>query len=134
MAVGLPAAIAAKLVEPQTPVLCLTGDGGFLMRLGDLETAARVGAAIVVVVFNDGFLNLIKIKQDTRNFQRLGTEFGNTDYVAVARGLGFEATRVDNEAAFKEALAKAFASGGAWVIDAAINPDGYLGVKDVRPE
>ncbi|MBT3352218.1 MAG: thiamine pyrophosphate-binding protein [Nitrospinaceae bacterium] len=134
MAVGLPAAIAAKLVEPQTPVLCLTGDGGFLMRLGDLETAARVGAAIVVVVFNDGFLNLIKIKQDTRNFQRLGTDFGNTDYVAVAQGLGFEATRVDSEAALKEALGKAFASGGAWVIDAVINPDGYLAAKDVRPE
>ncbi|MBT3822551.1 MAG: acetolactate synthase large subunit, partial [Nitrospinaceae bacterium] len=98
------------------------------------ETAARVGAAIVVVVFNDGFLNLIKIKQDTRNFQRLGTDFGNTDYVAVAQGLGFEATRVDSEAALKEALGKAFASGGAWVIDAVINPDGYLAAKDVRPE
>ena len=58
MAVGLPAAIAAKLVEPQTPVLCLTGDGGFIMRLGDLETAKREGLPIVVVIFNDGWLIL----------------------------------------------------------------------------
>jgi len=134
MAVGLPAAMAAKLTEPGTPVLCLTGDGGFLMRLGDLETAVRVGLPIVVVVFNDGYLNLIKIKQDSRNFQRLGTDFGATDYTAVARGLGFEATRVNSEGALKEALDVAISSGGPWVIDAVINSDGYIVAKDVRPE
>ncbi|MFP6867921.1 MAG: thiamine pyrophosphate-binding protein [Nitrospinota bacterium] len=134
MAVGLPAAIGAKLAEPETPVVCLTGDGGFLMRLGDLETAAREGLPVVVVVFNDGYLNLIKIKQDARNFKRLGSEFYATDYAAVARGLGFEAVRVDSEEALKEALAAAISSGGPWVIDAVINPDGYLAAKDVRPE
>jgi thiamine pyrophosphate-dependent acetolactate synthase large subunit-like protein len=54
--------------------------------------------------------------------------------VAVARGLGFEAVRVDTEAALKEALENAFSSGGGWVIDAAIDPDGYIAAKDVRPE
>ena len=125
MAVGLPAAIAAKLVEPQTPVLCLTGDGGFIMRLGDLETAKREGLPIVVVIFNDGWLNLIKLQQDRRSVPRLGTQFSDVDYAAVARGLGFAATSVDSEAALDAALATAFASGDAWVIDARINPDGY---------
>lgn len=134
MAVSLPAAIAAKLAEPETPVVCLTGDGGFLMRLGDLECAAREGAPIVVVVFNDGYLNLIKIKQDTRNFTRRGTGFMDSDYPAIARGLGFEAVRVETEEGLKEALNRAITSGGPWVIDAAINPDGYLVAKDVRPE
>jgi acetolactate synthase-1/2/3 large subunit len=126
MAVALPAAIVAQLVEPETPVLCFTGDGGMLMRLGDLETAAREGLPIVVVVFNDGWLNLIKIQQDNRRYERRGTQFGDVDYVAVARGLGFEARSVDSEAALDEALTSAFASGRAWLIDARINPDGYV--------
>ncbi|MFC1491701.1 thiamine pyrophosphate-binding protein [Nitrospinota bacterium] len=134
MAVGLPAAIAAKLIEPASPVLCVTGDGGFLMRLGDLETAAREGAPIVVVVFDDGYLNLIKIKQDTRRFQRIGSAFRKSDYAAVSRGLGFESVRVDTEEDLKEALTQAFSSGAPWVIDAAINPDGYVSAKDVRAE
>ena len=132
--VALPAAIAAKLAEPETPVVCLTGDGGLLMRLGDLETAAREGAPIVVVVFNDGYLNLIKIKQDKRNFTRRGTGFMDSDYVAASRGLGFEAVHVETEEGLRVALDRAIASGGPWVIDAAINPDGYIAAKDVRPE
>jgi acetolactate synthase-1/2/3 large subunit len=48
--VSIPAALGAKLVEPQAPVLCFVGDGGFLMRAGDLETAVREDLPIVVVV------------------------------------------------------------------------------------
>ena len=126
MAVALPAAMAAKMVEPQAPVLCLTGDGGFLMRVGDLETAAREGLAIVVVVFNDGYLNLIKMQQDSRSLGRRGTKYRDSDYVSVAQGLGFQAVRVNTEEALDEALANAFSSGQPWLIDAAINPDGYI--------
>ncbi len=134
MAVSLPAGMAAKLVEPDTPVLCMTGDGGFLMRLGDLEMAVRENIPVVIVVFNDGYLNLIKMKQDRRSFTRLGTHFAGSDYVAVSKGLGFDAVRVETEEALKDALKNAFASGGPWVIDAVINPDGYLASKNVRAE
>jgi len=125
MAVSLPAALGAKLVEPQTPVVCLTGDGGFLMRAGDLETAVREDLPIVVVVFNDRKLNMIKLQQDRRGFQRLGTSFAESDFAQVARGFGFEAARVDNEAALDAALQQALASGRPWLIDALVNPDGY---------
>lgn len=125
MAVGLPAALAAKLAEPASPVLCMTGDGGFLMRLGDLETAARENIPVVVLVFNDGWLSTIKLKQDERRFARRGTSLGACDFVAVSKGLGCEATRVESERELKDALALALASGRPWVIDAAVNPDGY---------
>ena len=134
MAVATPAAMAAKLTEPDTPVVCLTGDGGFLMRIGDMEVAVRENIPFVTVVFNDRYLNLIKIKQDNRSFPRLGTEFRDSDYASVARGLGCEGERVSTEEELKDALKRAFSSDKPWVIDAVINPDGYVGSKDVRAE
>lgn len=134
MAVAMPAAMAAKMTEPAAPVLCLTGDGGFLMRIGDMEVAVRERVPFVVVVFNDGYLNLIKIKQDNRSFPRLGTEFRDSDYAAVAKGLGCAGVRVHTERGLEDALRRAFASSQPWVIDAVINPDGYVGSKDVRAE
>jgi acetolactate synthase-1/2/3 large subunit len=126
MAVAIPAAIAAKLVEPATPVLCFVGDGGFLMRAGDLETAVREQLPVIVVVFNDRTLNLIKLQQDRRGFQRLGTSFAEADFAAVARGFGFEAASVASEEELDAALAQALASGRPWLIDAQVNPDGYI--------
>jgi acetolactate synthase-1/2/3 large subunit len=126
MAVSIPQAIAAKLVEPQTPVLCFVGDGGFIMRAGDLETAVREQLPIVIVVFNDRVLNLIKLQQDRRGFQRLGTSFGESDFAMVARGFGFEATRVTDEAGLDAALEQAIASGRPWLIDALVDPEGYV--------
>ena len=73
-------------------------------------------------------------RQDTRNFTRRGTGIMDSDYSAAARAMGFEAVRVETEEGLKEALNRAITSGGPWVIDAAINPDGYLAAKDVRPE
>ena len=126
MAVAIPAALAAKLVEPGTPVLCFVGDGGFLMRAGDLETAVREALPVVIVVFNDRTLNLIKLQQDRRGYDRLGSGFAASDFAAVARGFGFEAATVDSEVEFDAALARALASGRPWLIDAQINPDGYV--------
>jgi acetolactate synthase-1/2/3 large subunit len=126
MAVSIPAAIAAKLLEPQTPVVCFTGDGGFLMRVGDLETAIREKTPIVLVVFNDHVLNLVKLQQDRRGVQNLGVSFADTDFVTVARGFGFEARRVETEADFATALQKAIASGRPWLIDTVIDPNGYV--------
>ena len=126
MAVSIPAAIAAKLCEPDSPSLCLVGDGGFLMRAGDLETAVREQLPVVIIVFNDRTLNLIKLQQDRRGAQRLGTSFGECDFAAIARGFGFEAERVDSEAGLDSALQRAFVSGKPWLIDAAINPEGYV--------
>jgi len=123
--VALPAALGAKLAEPQTPVVCLTGDGGFLMRAGDLETAVRERLPIVIVVFNDRALNMIKLQQDRRGFQRLGTSFAESDFAAVAAGFGFEAVRVRSEAELDAALGRAMASGRPWLIDALIEPEAY---------
>jgi acetolactate synthase-1/2/3 large subunit len=129
MAVAIPAAIAAKLLERQTPVVCFTGDGGFLMRAGDLETAARERTPIVIVVFNDHVLNLVKLQQDRRGFRNLGVSFAEMDFVQVARGFGFEGRRVQTEAEFTAALQEALRSNRPWLIDAMIDPNGYADAK-----
>jgi acetolactate synthase-1/2/3 large subunit len=126
MGVAIPIAIAAKLVRPRQPVVALTGDGGFLMRVSELETARRASVPIVVVVFNDGCLNLIKMKQDRQGYAALGSQFAPVDYVRVAEGFGFQAACVDSETAMRHAVQQALASGGAWVIDARIDPDCYV--------
>jgi acetolactate synthase-1/2/3 large subunit len=126
MGVAIPIAITAKLLRRRPPVVALTGDGGFLMRVSELETAQRVGVPIIVVIFNDGYLNLIKIRQERQGYAVLGSQFAPVDYVQVAQGFGFHAARVDTEAALRDTLQQALAAGEPWVIDALIDPEGYV--------
>ncbi len=125
MGVAIPIAITAKLLRREQPVVALTGDGGFLMRVSELETARREGTAIIVVVFNDGYLNLIKRKQEQQGYSVLGSQFADVDYIQVSKGFGFQAVQVKTEAALAEALQHAVTSGEPWVVDACIDPDGY---------
>ncbi len=126
MGVAIPIAIATKLVRRHRPVVALTGDGGFLMRVSELETARREGTPILIVIFNDGYLNLIKMKQDRQGYEVTGASFAPVDYAQVAAGFGFQAVRVDNETSLREALQQAVTSGAPWVIDAVIDPAGYV--------
>jgi acetolactate synthase-1/2/3 large subunit len=126
MGVAIPIAITTKLVRRQQPVVALTGDGGFLMRVSELETARRENLAIIVVIFNDGYLNLIKMKQQRQGYVVLGSQFTAVDYVRVSEGFGFHAARADTEATFEAALQRAVGSQEPWVIDAMIDPEGYV--------
>ena len=126
MGVAIPIAIATKLVRRQRPVVALTGDGGFLMRVSELETARRANTPIIIVIFNDGYLNLIKIKQERQGYAVLGSQFAPVDFAQVATGFGFRAVRADTEAVLQDALQQAVASGEPWVIDAIVDPEGYV--------
>src|SRR5262249_12757078 len=80
MGFGLPAAIAAKLARPQAPVVCLLGDGCFQMTCGEVATAKRLGIALPIVVLDDRWLALIKVKQIRRQFPLYGTELQAEEY------------------------------------------------------
>ncbi len=80
MGFGLPAAIAAKLARPDLPVVCLLGDGCFQMTCGELAVAQREGLTLPVVVLDDNWLSLIRVKQTRRQLQHYGTPLG-TDHV-----------------------------------------------------
>ena len=126
MAFALPAAIAASLEDPDRPVFAYTGDGGLMMCLGELETAARLGCNLTVVVFNDGSLSLIDIKQQARQLPTAGCRWDRPDFAASATGLGLLGRRVATHSELDAALAEVAAYNGPALIDAVVDPGGYL--------
>ena len=112
MGYGLPAAVAAKLVHPDREVVCFAGDGDFLMTGQELATAAQYGAAIVVVVVDNGAYGTIRAHQERRYPGRVvGTELVNPDFVAYARAFGAWSARVERTEHFPAALAEARRAG-----------------------
>ena len=108
MGYGLPAAIASKLAAPEREVVCLAGDGCLMMVVGELATAAQEGAAIVVIVANNGMYGTIRMHQERNYPGRVsGTDLRNPDFVALARAFGCQAELVERTEDFADALARA---------------------------
>ena len=126
MAYALPAAIASALHEPQRPAVAFTGDGGLLMCLGELSVAVQQAARLVVIVFNDQSLSLIDIKQQQRGLPERGVRWQAPDFAATMEGLGGRGFRVDNADDYHAAVAEALRNEGPSLIDARVNPEGYL--------
>ena len=80
MGFGLPGAIAAKMARPDLPVVCMLGDGCFQMTCGEVAVAKRMGLALPIVVLDDKWLALIKVKQIRRQFPLYGTELQTEEY------------------------------------------------------
>jgi acetolactate synthase I/II/III large subunit len=111
MGFGLPAAIGAKIASPTTPVLSLSGDGGFLMTASELETAVRYGANVVAIVFDNARQGTIRMHQEAQFPGRvIATDLGQTDLAMVARGLGVDGYLVQESSEFESALHQALAS------------------------
>jgi acetolactate synthase I/II/III large subunit len=126
MGFAVPAAIAAALHDPARGAVAMTGDGGVLMCLGELRTAAEVGADVCIVVFNDGRLSLIDIKREERQMPDLGLGWERPDFAAIARGFGFMAWRPETPDQLEAACQEAAAASGPRLIDAQIDSSGYL--------
>ena len=127
MGFGLPAAIAAKIARPDLPVVCVIGDGCFQMTCGELATAARAGIALPVVVLDDRWLGLIKIKQSQRQFGEYGIELLPQEYGAPpAHYFGVPVVGVETPDALRDAVTNALASSGPTVIEAVVNSDHYM--------
>ena len=125
MGFALPAAIASSLAEPARPVLAVTGDGGLLMCLAELSTAARLGCRLCVLVINDAALSLIEVKQQRQQRPPEGVRTPAVDFAAAARGLGCRAWSVAAGEALEPALRAAFAEPGPTLIDVTIDASGY---------
>ena len=126
---ALPAAIAASLVHPNQTVVAFTGDGGLGMVVSELETVARLGLPVVVVVFNDSLLSLIAVKQDEDSQGgRAVVEYQRCDFAEVARGFGVESFVANNAEDLRQALTVAVASKRPALIDVTVDPTSYSAV------
>jgi len=127
MGFGLPAAMAAKAIFPERPVVCIAGDGGFSMVMQDLETAVREGLPIVVIVYNNRCLSMIKRRQVERYERRyIAVDYGEVDFAKVAEGLGASGRRVGSVDELRGAFTEALSSGKPYVIDVPIDWDETL--------
>ena len=116
---GLPAAVGLKLVYKDRPVVCVTGDGGYMMTVNALSTAVQYDLPIICVVFNDGALGMVR--QHQPEGRRIASEFVTTDNGAVARGFGAFGIQVGDSRDLPDAIRQAQASGLPAVIDVLID-------------
>jgi acetolactate synthase I/II/III large subunit len=128
MGFGLPAAIGASLSSAAgTPVVCMTGDGGFAMTATELSVAARLGLGLVVVVFSDGGLNRIELHQASVGYPLAATAVDRTDIPLLAESLGCDGVRAETLSGLEKALSTAFGTGRTrpLVIEARIDTGQY---------
>ena len=132
MGYALPAAIAAALCVPHAPVVAFTGDGGLGMTLAEVETAVRLALRVVVIVFNDAALSLIKIKQKpTGQGGAEAVDYRPVSFAAAATAMGAAGATVGTAPGLAAELAAALRRDGPTVIDALVDPSGYPAVMDL---
>ena len=88
------AAIGGKLAGPRNPVLCITGDGSYLMNAQEISVAQQLGINVVLLVLNNGVLGTVKHGQRMRGLEDTGNELPATDFALMARAMGIESHRI----------------------------------------
>ena len=113
MGYGLPAAVAAALRFQDRPVVCVVGDGDFLMNGQELATAAQYGADILLILVDNGSYGTIRMHQEREYPERISaTDLSNPDFAALARAYGGWAATVETTEQFAPALNEALKLGG----------------------
>ncbi|HET9493975.1 MAG TPA: acetolactate synthase large subunit [Chloroflexia bacterium] len=121
MGIAVPGGLAAKLARPERKVVAVSGDGGFLMNSQELETARRLGAAFVNVVWSDRRYALIEMNQQRRLGRTFGVEFAGPDLVQYTRSFGLPAWRVEQADDFVPLLRQALDAGVPSLIEVPID-------------
>ncbi|MDX9946934.1 MAG: thiamine pyrophosphate-binding protein [Bacteroidales bacterium] len=125
MGFGLPAALAAGISSPGSVIVCVTGDGGFLMNAGEIITARRYNLPVITVVLSDGELNLIKIKQSWQDLPQYATKLYADDLFSAEMFFGIRILYADSEESMKSAINMALSMKKPVIINARIDPDDY---------
>ena len=121
MGIGVPGALAAKLVHPDRRVLTITGDAGFLMNSQELETALRLELSFVVLIWSDSAYGLIKWHQDRRFGRETQIRFNNPDFVQYAESFGARGYRVESAEQLIPVLDEALHCGTVAVVDCPVD-------------
>ena len=124
MGYGVPAAIAAKVAEPERMVICFAGDGDFQMNCQELGSAMQAGAQPIILILNNGIYGTIRAHQEKHYPARVsGTTMENPDFVTLAKSYRFHAERVETTADFAAAFERAAVSETGAVLELNISPE-----------
>jgi acetolactate synthase-1/2/3 large subunit len=121
MGIALPGGIAAKLVYPERKVLTISGDGGFMMNVQELETAVRLRTPTVNMIWTDSTFGLIEWKQRNKYGEAFGTQFANPDWAKLAESCGAVGMKVQKGDNLQDVLQKAFSYNKPVVIDCPVD-------------
>jgi len=122
MGYGVPAAVAAKIIAPERPVIALAGDGCFLMSGQELATARQYGADVIYLVVNNGMLGTIRMHQERNHPDRkMATDLHNPDFVAYAASFGIAGEKVKRTEDFPAALERARRQSGGYLIELVVD-------------
>ena len=133
MGYGLPAAIAAKLLNPGRLVVCFAGDGDLQMTSQEMASAAQLGAAPVILLLRNDMYGTIRMHQERRFPGRVsGTKIENPDFVVLARAYGFHAERIEKTGAFEAAFGRACASKSGALLELVVDQEGVTPFERLR--
>lgn len=121
LGVALPWAISAALVRPNTKIVSMSGDGGFMFSSQDLETAVRLGLNIVHIIWNDGNYDMVKFQEEMKYGDSAAVKFGPIDFVKYAESFGAKGYRVEKAADLNKVLDQAFKENGPTIVDVPVD-------------
>jgi acetolactate synthase-1/2/3 large subunit len=122
MGIALPGGIAASMINPDRQIVCMMGDGGFMMNVQELETAKRLGISATYIVFNDNDYGLISWKQEMSTGRSAYTTLSNPDFKALAESFGIKAYSPKTGAELEQVLKETIPSKELNLIEIAIDP------------
>jgi len=125
MGFGIPAAIAAQLAHPERSVMAVVGDGGMLMMLHDLVLIRELGLPIVIVVFTDRSLSLIRVSESRRGIEPYGVDFCPPDFATAAQAFGIASHKCTTIPEARDAVERALAGRAPFLVDVPIDHREY---------
>lgn len=125
MGYGLPAAIGAQIAHPERLVVCVSGDASILMNIQEMATAVQHRAPVKVVLCNNGYMGMVRQWQELNHASRYSHSYNEAlpDFVAVARGFGWQADRVSHRADLEDALRRCLESDGPYFLDVRVTAE-----------
>ena len=118
---GVPLGLGAAVATGQ-PTVVIQGDGGLMLSIGELATAAQYDLPLIVCVFNDRGYGMLRFIQDmAMDGRRVGVELATPDFEAVGAAFGINAAAVRSPSAFADSFSRAVDTGGPWLLDIDLN-------------
>ncbi|MCW4023580.1 MAG: thiamine pyrophosphate-binding protein [Candidatus Bathyarchaeota archaeon] len=122
MGFGFPGALAAALAYPERQIVCVTGDGGFTMVMGDFVTALKYDLPVKVFVLNNGKFGMIMQEQKVEGYQNWQTDLYNYDFAEFAKSAGGEGIKVTEPSMLEDAVDRALKTERATIVDIETDP------------